>query len=148
MHDDAAVNGDEGATMSDETNNRNPFRCFRGAFLRNAFLIALAIVVLALLGRRFDSGSTARLAIAAVQALLMAGFVVACVLSIRRLDELLLKLHLEGIAISFTVTGSLIAGWGMLEHAGAPRIEWGVWAWPLMAVLWGIAVIVRSRQYR
>ena len=134
--------------MRDEANDRNPFRCFRGAFLRGAFLVAIAIVLLALLGRRLDSGSPARLAVAAAQAMLMAGLTVACVLSIRHLDELLLKLHLEAIAVSFAITGALIAGWGMLEQGGAPRIEWGLWAWPLMVVLWGVAVAIRSRQYR
>ena len=134
--------------MSGEANNRNPFRCFGSAFLGGAVLVGISIIVLARFSRRFDLGSPARLGIAAVEALLVAGFVVACVLSIRRLDELMLKVHLEAIAISFTVTGALIAGWGMLEHAGAPTIEWGVWAWPLMAMLWGVAAAVRSRQYR
>lgn len=133
-----------GATMSD----RNPFRCFRGAFLRNAFLIGLGILGLGFAGRRFDVGSAARLSIAGLQALLMVAFVVATVLTIRRLDELLLKVHLEGIAVSFTITGALIAGWGLLETAGAHRIEWGLWAWPLMSLLWGIAVLIRGRQYR
>ena len=36
--------------MIDETNDRNPFRCFRGQFLRGAILVALAIVILAYLG--------------------------------------------------------------------------------------------------
>ena len=95
----------------------NPFRCFQGVFLRDAFLMGLAIVV-------------------------------RTVLSIRRLDELLLKVHLEGIAISFTIFASLISGWAMLEKAGAPSIEWGVWAWPVMALLWCVAVVIRGRQYR
>ena len=126
----------------------NPFRCFQGAFLRDAFLIGLAIVALAYLGRRFPVGSGVRLALATVQALLLGAIVVRTVLSIRRLDELLLKVHLEGIAISFTIFASLISGWAMLEKAGAPSIEWGVWAWPLMALLWCVAVVIRGRQYR
>src|SRR5689334_16663850 len=101
--------------MSDEANDRNPFRCFGGAFVRGAIVVAVAIPVLAYFGRRFDTGSPARLAIAGAEALLIAGLAVACVLSIRRLDELMLKLHLEAIAISFAITGALIAGWGMLE---------------------------------
>src|SRR5436190_19183089 len=96
------------ATMSDG----NPFRCFQGRFLRDVILIALAILALTLLGRRFNPGTAPRLAIAVVQALLMVWFVVMTVLTIRRLDELMLKLHLEAIAISFTVTGAVIAGWG------------------------------------
>jgi hypothetical protein len=128
--------------------NANPFRCFQGRFLRDVLLIALAILALAFLGRRFSPGTAPRFAIATLEALLMVWFVVMTVLTIRRLDELMLKLHLEAIAISFTVTGALIAGWGMLEHAGAPRIDWSVCAWPLMALLWSVAVAIRSRQYR
>lgn len=134
--------------MGVEGKSPNPFRCFDGVFLIGALVAALAIVGLAFLGRTFGMGSPARLAIAAAQALLIAGVVVWSVLAIRRLDELMLKVHLEGIAISFAATGALIAGWGMLEHAGAPRIEWAVWAWPLMALLWGVSALVRSRQYR
>ncbi len=126
----------------------NPFRCFQWAFLRDLFLMALAILALAWLGRRFPVGSATRLAIATVKALVLAAIVVRTVLSIRRLDELLLKVHLEGIAISFTIFAALISGWAMLEKAGAPSIEWGVWAWPLMALLWSVAVVIRSRQYR
>ena len=126
----------------------NPFRCFQGAFLRDLFLMALAILALAWLGRLFSVGSATRLTIATVQALLIGGIVVRTVLSIRRLDELLLKVHLEGIAISFTIFAALISGWAMLEKAGAPSIEWGVWAWPLMALIWSVAVVIRSRQYR
>jgi hypothetical protein len=126
----------------------NPFRCFQRAFLLELFLMGLAILALAYLGRRFPVGSGVRLTLAAIQALVMGAIIVRTVLSIRRLDELLLKVHLEGIAISFTIFASLISGWAMLEKAGAPSIEWGVWAWPLMALLWSGAVVIRTRQYR
>jgi hypothetical protein len=134
--------------MSDPAADRNPFRCFTSEYLVGALLVGAAIILLARFGRGFDPGSAPRLAIASVQALLIAGLAVVSVLSIRRLDELMLKLHLEAIAVSFTLTGALIAGWGMLEKGGAPRIDWGLWAWPGMTVLWGIAVIIRSRQFR
>ena len=110
--------------------------------------MALATLALAWIGRGFPVGSATRLAIATVQALLIGGIIVATVLSIRRLDELMVKVHLEGIAISFTIFASLITGGAILEKAGAPSIEWGVWAWPLMALVWSAAVMIRSRQYR
>ena len=128
--------------------NANPFRCFQGVFLLKLFLVAIAVLALSYLGRRFDVGSPARLAIATVQALLVGGIIVATMLSIRRLDEFLVKVHLEGIAISFTIFAVSITGWAMLEKAGAPSIEWGVWAWPLMALVWSVSVMIRSRQYR
>lgn len=128
--------------------NRNPFRCFDARFVIGSLAVAVAVVALSFVGRRFDVGTPTRLAIAGVQGLLMAGLAVASVLSIRRLDEFLRKVHLEAIAISFALGTAFIAGWGMLEKAGAPRIEWGLWAWPVMVWLWGIAVVIRSRQYR
>ena len=126
----------------------NPFRCFQGAFLRDLLLMALALLALVWIGRRFPVGSAPRLAIAIVQALLMGWIIVRTVLTIRRLDELLRQIHLESIAISFTIFAVLISGWAMLEKAGAPSIEWGVWAWPVMALLWCVAVVIRGRQYR
>lgn len=134
--------------MSHETRPRNPFSCFKGPFLIGALLVAVAVVALAFFGRRFAPGTPARLAIGAVEALLVGGIAIASVLSIRRLDELLLRVHLEGIAIAFALSSAFIAGWGLLEKAGAPRIEWGLWMWPMMTLLWGLAAIIRSRQYR
>lgn len=126
----------------------NPFRCFQWAFLRDLFLMALAMLALVWFGKRFPVGSAPRVAVAIAQALLMTTIIVRTMLSIRRLDELMLKVHLESIAISFTIFGALISSWAMLERAGVPSIKWGVWAWPIMALLWSVAVAIRSRQYR
>lgn len=134
--------------MSDAPNDRNPFRCFDARFVIGSLVVAAAVVVLSFFGRRFDPGTPTRLAIAGAQGLLIAGLAVASVLSIRRLDEFLRQVHLEAIAISFALGTGFIAGWGMLEKAGAPRIEWGLWAWPIMVMLWAIAAVFRSRQYR
>lgn len=126
----------------------NPFRCFQWAFLRDLFLMTLALLALVWFGKRFPVGSAPRVAVAIAQALLMASIIVRTMLSIRRLDELLIKVHLESIAISFTIFAALISGWAMLERAGVPNIKWGVWAWPIMALIWSVAVMIRSRQYR
>ena len=134
--------------MSDAPAGRNPFRCFDGVFLRNSILIALAILALSFVERGFARGSSARIAVGIAQALLMATFVVASMLTLRKLDEFLLRVHLEAIAIAFTASGALFAAYGMVELAGAPSIEWAVWAWPVMALFWGIAVILRNRHYR
>jgi hypothetical protein len=127
---------------------RNPFRCFNAAYLRNTAALAVAVVLLAYVGRQFVRGSAPRLVIGAAQALLVAWLVVYSVGRVRTLDEFLQRLHLEAIAIAFTVTGALIAAHGVLERAGAPAIAWGLWAWPLMAVLWAVAAAIRGRHYR
>ena len=127
---------------------RNPFRCFDAGYLRNTAALALVVVLLAYVGHGFVRGSAPRLVIGVAQALLMAWLVVYSVGRIRTLDEFLQRLHLEAIAIAFTITGALIAAYGVLEHAGAPAIEWGLWAWPLMALLWAGAAAIRGRHYR
>jgi hypothetical protein len=128
--------------------NRNPFRCFDLPFLLGSVAAASLLVALSFLGRRYELGSPARLAVAGAQALLIGGMAIGSVLTIRRLDELLLKVHLEAIAISFALSSAFIAGWGMLEKGGAPRIEWGLWAWPTMIGLWAVAAVARSMRYR
>jgi hypothetical protein len=133
--------------MSDEA-NRNPFRCFNVPFILGTIAVAAVVVVLGIFGRRFDVGTPVRLTIAGVQAVLIAGVAIACVLTIRRLDELLLRVHLEAIATSFALSGAFITGWGLLEKGGAPRIEWSLWAWPIMVVLWAVAAAIRSRRYQ
>ena len=134
--------------MNYESKAKNPFRCFDGRFMLAAVLVAVAVVALSFLGRRYAPGTPTRLVFAGAQAVLIAGIAIASVLSIRRLDELLLKVHLEAIAISFALCSAFIAGWGQLEKGGAPHIEWGVWAWPVMTMVWGLAAVIRSRQYR
>ncbi len=132
--------------MSDEK-KPNPFRCFDPPFLIAAILIAIAVVGLAWLARQHAPGTPTRLALAGAQAVLIAGLAIASVNSIRRLDELLLRVHLEAIAITFALFSAFIAGWGLMEKAGAPRIEWGLWAWPIMTLTWGITAVIRSRRY-
>ena len=127
--------------------NRNPFRCFNAPFLIAALFVAIAVVVLSFLARRYEPGTPLRLTLAGAQAVLMAGMAIASVNSIRRLDELLLKVHLESIAVSFALFSAFIAGWGLMEKAGAPRIPWGLWSWPIMTLTWGITAAIRSRRY-
>lgn len=133
--------------MSD-TRNRNPFRCFDLPFVLASIAVAVVVVVLGRYGKQYDPGTPLRLAIAGVQAVLIAGIAIASVYTIRRLDEFLQRVHLEAIAISFALSSGFISGWGILEKGGAPRIEWGLWAWPVMVALWAIAAGIRSRQYR
>jgi hypothetical protein len=66
----------------------------------------------------------------------------------RRLDELQQRVQLEALATAFFVTGVVGAGYGFLESAGLPRIDWGAWLWPLMAFVWGGAQFVAMRRYR
>jgi hypothetical protein len=127
---------------------KNPLRCFNLAFLRNVLLATLAVLALAFLSRGFPKGGAIRVALGAGQALLMAGTVLYTVSAIRRLDEFMQRVQLEAIAIAFAISGAVITGYGMLEHAGLPQVEWGIWGWPLMTLLWALALAVRSRHYK
>jgi hypothetical protein len=127
---------------------RNPFRCFNVRYLARTAGVASLIVLLAYVGKSLVRGSPPRLALGGVQALLVAWIIVDSVARIRTLDEFLQRIHLEAIAISFAVTGAAMTAWGMLVHAGAPPVEWSVWAWPVMTLLWGVIAAIRARQFR
>jgi hypothetical protein len=74
--------------------------------------------------------------------------VIYTVAAVRRLDELGQRIQLQAIAIAFAASGALFSAYGMLSHAGLPEIDLGIWAWPVMALFWGIAVAVVGRRYR
>ena len=58
-------------------------------------------------------------------------------------DEILLKngRSLEG---RVTESGETV----ILEKAGLPGLEWGLWGWPIMVLLWGGGLIGLQRRYR
>jgi hypothetical protein len=119
---------------------KNPFRCFDRRFLVQAIPAFILLLGLALAGRAF-----ARFLLSVVT-----GYVIVIsVATIRRLDEMQQRLHLEAIAISFTITAVLATASEYLTKAGArlPTLELGWW-WPFMAFTWVGAVWVLSRRYR
>lgn len=113
-----------------------------------ALLCAGVVIVAAMLETRFAIGSPARLALALAQAAATAALIVAIYRNITRLDEFLQRIMLEGLALAFAGTGLLASGYGFLERAGMPRIDWGMWTWPTMVLLWAIGLVVAKRRYR
>jgi hypothetical protein len=107
-------------------------------------LIALALAILA---TRFDRGSSARIALVAVECACLAVMIVATVLAIRRLDELSQRIQLMAIAVSFTTTAALATALSLLHRSGLPLGRWYDWAWPFMAIVWGVSVMVIKRRY-
>jgi hypothetical protein len=63
------------------------------------------------------------------------------------LDELQLRLQLEALAVAFAGTALLSISYGFLEGVGYPRLSMFV-VWPLMAVLWGIGLLLARRRYQ
>ena len=111
-------------------------------------MLAALIVAPSLIGRGFERGSAARLAVGGAQGALVAFVILFTVGAIRRLDELQLRIHLEAIAISFAVTAAIVTARRFVERAGAPGFDYGEWLWPMMVLLWALGMVFRRRHYR
>lgn len=72
--------------------------------------------------------------------------VVAFVRFIRAADELLRKIHLEGLAWGFGIGALFMVGYRLLERAGAPALDItdGMVA---MFVAYSVATVVAARRY-
>lgn len=65
---------------------------------------------------------------------------------LRDADELLRKIHLEGMAYGFGVAFVLSTAAPLVERAGAPPLPGSV-LWALMVVGWAIGQLVGRRRY-
>lgn len=73
--------------------------------------------------------------------------IAAYVRYLREVDELERRMALEALAIAFGATAAITFGYGFLEHAGLPHINWW-WVWPVMGVSWILAGLHTKRRYR
>lgn len=113
-----------------------------------ALVAAAVIIAAAFVARGYPRGSGTRIALALVEGIATAVCIVFPVWSLRHLDELQRKIQLEALAIAFIGTAVLGAGYGFLQSAGLPQIDWGTFIWPAMVGLWAIGYAVASRRYR
>jgi len=127
---------------------RKLFSCYDPKFLAWTLAAAIVTVVLASMGKRYAPLSPSRLLIAGGQAVVIGWVIVAMVVRLGRLDELQRHIQRESIAYAFGVGLAAITGWEYLERAGLPHIDWGMWAWPMMTVVWGVALLFVTRRYR
>jgi hypothetical protein len=65
----------------------------------------------------------------------------------RRVDELEQRMYLEGFAFAFGASALATFGYGFLEGAGFPHLNW-TFVWPVMATFWAIGNIVARKRYR
>lgn len=64
-----------------------------------------------------------------------------------RIDELQKRIQLEALALSFGATCVVTFGYGVLEYAGFPALNW-TWVPTFMMVFWGIGTaIISLRRY-
>lgn len=64
-----------------------------------------------------------------------------------RMDELQRRIQLDAIALAFVGTALITFGWGFAEGAGLPHLR-AFSVWPIMGVLWGLAIPIMQRRYR
>jgi hypothetical protein len=128
--------------------NRNPFRCFDRSYFAWVAPGMVALFALALTGRAFARGTPARITIGALLAVVMGYLIVVTMARIRRLDEMLLRIQLEAIAISFTLTAVCASAVWYLAISGVRLPDWDLGWWPFMALAWAAAAMVLSRRYR
>ena len=131
-----------------DVESKNPFRCFDRRYLMWATPGLVVLFALAWLGHAFVRGTPARIAIGALIGVATGYLIVLSVGTIRRLDELQRRIHLEAIAISFTITAVLATGISFLDSAGARLPNWDFGWWPVMAFAWVAAALVLNRRYR
>ena len=64
-----------------------------------------------------------------------------------RLDEVQKRTQMQALGFSMAATGLLTFGYGFLEGVGLPHLN-STFVLPLMAVLWGLGMLVLSLRYR
>jgi hypothetical protein len=64
-----------------------------------------------------------------------------------RLDEMQKRIHLQAFGFSLGATALITFGYGFLEGAGMPHLNW-TYVLPLMAIFWGVGTAIFSWRYR
>ena len=122
--------------------------CSDPRFLIMSVGAAAVIIAAALLETRLPRGSWQRISLAVLQAATTTAIILIPLRSMRRLDEMQQRIQLEALALAFYGTAVLGAGYGFLESAGLPSINWGASIWPVMIGLWALGLLIASRRYR
>ena len=92
-------------------------------------------------------GLPLRVALIALTAALGVAMVLAFIRFLREADELVRKIHLEGLAVAFGATVVFVTTWRLVERAGGPRADVDDSLLVMMGV-WVIAQIFAARRYR
>ena len=64
----------------------------------------------------------------------------------RRLDELEQRVALESLAFAFGATVLITFGYGFLQTAGLPDINW-LFVWPVMGICWILGFCIARRRW-
>ena len=115
-----------------------------------ALLWAVVFVASALLQKRWPQlvpGLGGHIALIGATAALGVAMVLSFMRFLRAADELVRKIHLEALAVSFGATVVFVTTWRLVERAGGPRADVDDSLLVMMAV-WVIAQLVATRRYR
>ena len=93
------------------------------------------------------SGLPLRVALIALTTALGVAMVLAFMRFLRDADELVRKIHLEALAVSFGATVVFVTTWRLVERAGGPHADVDDSLLVMMGV-WVIAQIFAARRYR
>ena len=84
----------------------------------------------------------------AVLPVIPAGLVIfLTVRALGRLDEVQKRTQMQALGFSMAATGLLTFAYGFLEGVGLPHLN-STFVLPLMAVLWGLGLLVLNLRYR
>jgi hypothetical protein len=128
--------------------NARPFRCLNVRVLVVSLIMGAALIVFGRLGKAQAPGSVARWSFAIAQAFTYAWFLLEMVKSVRNLDELEQRIHLEAFTGAAIFALIVVSAWGFLAKAGLPTLDWPVWIVPLITLAWVTRVFQIGRKYR
>jgi hypothetical protein len=112
-----------------------------------ALLAYLMVLVGAVTVVGANQGADWRYYVAALP-VLPAGLVIwLFVRALARLDEVQRRIHLQAFGFALATTALLTFGYGFLEGAGMPDLNW-TFVLPLMAVLWALAAAMFTWRHR
>jgi hypothetical protein len=114
----------------------------------SAAMIGYGIVLFGSIMLLKSYGETAWRYPLAISPLVPAGAaLVAFVRFFRRVDELEQRIHLEALAFAFGASALATFGYGFLEGAGFPHLNW-TFVWPVMAFFWCLGSALARKRYR
>lgn len=67
--------------------------------------------------------------------------------ALSRLDEVQKRTQMQAIGFALAATALITFGYGFLEGAGLPHLNWS-WVLPLITALWGVGLAGLALKYR
>jgi hypothetical protein len=118
-------------------------RTFNGWLIAGALTFATATILLA---KKFIAPAPLGWVLAAATVALLVLAVRAYMIFLRDADELLRKIQLEALALSFGTAAVFMLGWRLCERLGAPKLDVDD-PFLLMALVWAVAQWSGFRRY-